>query len=102
MAGAHGWNLGKWWLLFCVPVGEYAGGAGCGVRAPCCGCVCCGWVLLAGKPVVRGAGVVGALLGFEATIVVLACLQLGWMPWGVWWGLCGLLFENCIVDASIE
>ena len=48
-----------------------------------------------------GGGVLGTLLGPGATVPWLARLPGAGHLCGGWCGLRGLLFENCIVDASI-
>ena len=74
---------------------------GCGGVGNAAGCAGRGWCLCAGCPFtsvggVRGCG--GALLGPGAAVPVVPwpCALLLWGVWGM-----GLLFENCIVDASI-
>ena len=66
-----------------------------------------------------GGGRVGTLLGPEASgprnvlpalagvgllgfVFLVALSFVCWSPVGGWWGLVGLLFEICIVDASIN
>lgn len=77
-----GWLLVR--LSFGTLLGPEATGAGFLVGDGSHFCVACSWV----------GGLVVGVSGFPGH----CCLR---PLWGCGWGVTGLLFENCIVDASI-
>lgn len=83
------WNLGSWLvgvgLAHCWALRHQARKRGSVTSALCPVCPGGGWWW-------------GCLLGLACLVVALLCLLL---TVGGWWGLVGLLFEICIVDASI-